>query len=236
MDAILGPRARCCPGDAGRALSLFRVQLVQGPGRGPVASGSVRGGGDLPARRLDQRHAPRDARRGSPPDRQRVRSGQHRRRSGAPERSLRRRQQRGPLEVVGLRQQLDADQRHAARRPARRGDRGGGDDAGDDLGGGLQHHLQVDRRRDDVHPDHARRQPLLAEGRSQRPHPPDQRASRGRRHRRIDRRRRQLASWSAAPASRPAASPGIRTSSTPATRRPRGGPGSRSRRTAPAPS
>ena len=42
------------------------------------------------------------------------------------------------------------------------------DDARHDLGGGLQHDLQVRRRQDYVRPDRARCQPLLAPGRSQR--------------------------------------------------------------------
>ena len=73
--------------------------------------------------------------------------GQHRRRSGATQRHLCRRQRRRALEVDRLRQHLDADQRHAPGRPARRRHRGRRNHAGHDLGRRLQHHLQVDRRR-----------------------------------------------------------------------------------------
>ena len=142
-------------------------------------------------RRVDQRHAARHGHR-SPPDRRRVRPGQHRRRSGAAERHLRRRQQRRAVEVVGLRQHLGPHQRHAPRRPARQRHRGGGNDAATIWAAGYNTIFKSV----DGGPTFIETQldvSLIRSTSIPTTHAPDQRASRGRRHRRIHRRGRELA-------------------------------------------
>ena len=156
--------------------------------------------GDGHARRLGERDVARHA-RVAVHGLERLRCREHPRRSGAPERSLRRRL-RLDLEVDRLRQDVEPARQHAQPAVPRARSRAGRrrHDARDAVDGQRRRRrqgLQVDGRRADVHAHgHAAREVrlelLLDRRRPARRHAPHHGLPRGRQDGRVDRRRRDL--------------------------------------------